>query len=80
MVCTESHYSNQIYGGYSIKGAKLAQIEVPGTGGWNVWKILTATISESVSGVHVVYFGFLGKNITAGRELFNFDYWSFQKK
>ena len=64
----------------SVKGTKLTQIDVPRTGGWDVWKTLTTQISEPVSGVHDVYFVFKGQNITAGRELFNFDYWSFQKK
>lgn len=63
-----------------IKGTQLAQIDVPRTGGWEEFKTLTSKISESVSGVHDLYFVFQGKNITAGRELFNFDYWSFQKK
>lgn len=63
-----------------VKGPKIAEIEIPRTGGWEEFKILTSKISESVSGVHDVYFVFQGKNITAGRKLFNFDYWSFQKK
>ncbi|MDQ1803126.1 glycoside hydrolase family 43 protein [Chryseobacterium sp. CKR4-1] len=63
-----------------VKGLKIAEIEIPRTGGWEEFKTLTSKISESVSGVHDVYFVFQGKNITAGRKLFNFDYWSFQKK
>lgn len=63
-----------------VKGTRLAQIDVPRTGGWEEFKTLTSKISESFSGVHDLYFVFQGKNITAGRELFNFDYWSFQKK
>ena len=63
-----------------IDGTKIAQIEIPRTGGWEIFKTLTANISESVSGVHDVYFVFQGKNITAGRALFNFDSWSFRKK
>ncbi|WP_426483036.1 carbohydrate-binding protein [Chryseobacterium sp. R2ACT005] len=63
-----------------VKGPKIVQIEIPRTGGWEDFKILTSKISESVSGIHDVYFVFQGKNITAGRKLFNFDYWSFQKK
>ncbi|WP_294333783.1 carbohydrate-binding protein [uncultured Chryseobacterium sp.] len=63
-----------------VKGTKIAQIEIPRTGGWEDFKTLTATLSEPVSGIHDVYFVFQGKNITAGRKLFNFDSWSFQKK
>lgn len=63
-----------------VDGNKIAEIEVPRTGGWEEFKTLTSKISESVSGVHDVYFVFQGKNITAGRVLFNFDHWSFQKK
>ena len=63
-----------------IDGTKIAQIEIPRTGGWEEFKTLTTKISESVSGVHDVYFVFQGKNITAGRVLFNFDHWTFKKK
>ena len=63
-----------------LDGQKLAEIEVPRTGGWEEFKTLTSKITESISGVHDVYFVFKGKNITAGRKLFNFDHWSFQKK
>ncbi|TJY67140.1 carbohydrate-binding protein [Sphingobacterium alkalisoli] len=64
----------------SVAGVKLASIDIPRTGGWGVWKTLNVPISTAVSGVHDVYFVFQGQNITAGRELFNFDYWSFQEK
>lgn len=63
----------------SLAGTKLAAINVPRTGGWDVWKTFTETISESVTGIHDVYFAFKGQNITAGRTLFNFDYWVFKK-
>ncbi|GEN77201.1 glycoside hydrolase family 43 protein [Chryseobacterium hagamense] len=63
-----------------VKGTQIARIEIPRTGGWEDFKTITSTVSESVSGVHDVYFVFQGKNITAGRKLFNFDSWSFQKK
>jgi len=63
-----------------VKGTKIAQIDIPRTGGWEEFKTLTANISETVSGIHDVYFVFQGKNITAGRKLFNFDHWSFKKK
>ncbi|MDR6513487.1 glycoside hydrolase family 43 protein [Chryseobacterium camelliae] len=63
-----------------VKGTKIAQIDIPRTGGWEEFKTLTANISETVSGIHDVYFVFQGKNITAGRKLFNFDHWRFKKK
>lgn len=63
-----------------VDGNKIAEIEVPRTGGWEEFKTLTSKISESVSGIHDVYFVFKGKNITAGRVLFNFDHWIFKKK
>lgn len=63
----------------SVSGPKIASIEVSRTGGWNVWKTFNATVTEEISGVRDVYFVFQGKNITAGRELFNFDYWRFNK-
>lgn len=63
-----------------MDGNKIAEIEVPRTGGWQEFKALTSKITESVSGIHDVYFVFKGKNITAGRKLFNFDHWSFKKK
>jgi arabinoxylan arabinofuranohydrolase len=61
----------------SLKGAKVAVINVPRTGGWDAWKLLSATVEVSTTGVHDLYFAFKGQNITAGRELFNFDYWKF---
>jgi hypothetical protein len=63
-----------------VKGPKIASIDIPRTGGWEDFKTISSKISEKVSGVHDVYFVFQGKNITAGRKLFNFDYWSFKKK
>lgn len=63
-----------------VKGTKIAQVDIPRTGGWEEFKTLTSNISEIVSGIHDVYFVFQGKNITAGRKLFNFDHWSFKKK
>ena len=63
----------------SVTGSKIASIDVPRTGGWNTWKTLRASITEKVLGIHDVYFVFKGHNITAGRELFNFDHWRFEK-
>jgi len=63
----------------SLKGTKVASIEIPRTGGWDKWKQLSANIDTPLTGTHDVYFVFKGQNITAGRELYNFDYWKFEK-
>ncbi|MDH7460023.1 glycoside hydrolase family 43 protein [Chitinophagaceae bacterium 26-R-25] len=63
----------------SLAGTKLVEIKVPRTGGWQSWKTFTETIATPVTGTHDVYFVFKGQNLTAGRELFNFDYWIFKK-
>lgn len=63
----------------SLRGTKLAAIDVPRTGGWEFWKIFTELINTQVTGIHDIYFAFKGQNITAGRVLFNFDYWLFKK-
>lgn len=63
----------------SLDGSKLATINVPRTGGWNTWKTISSTVENQVTGVHDIYLAFKGQNITAGRVLFNFDYWIFKK-
>lgn len=63
----------------SVAGSKIASIEVPRTGGWNNWETLKSSVTGDVAGIRDVYFVFRGQNITAGRELFNFDYWRFEK-
>ncbi len=63
----------------SVGGRKLAAIKVPRTGSWTTWKTLTEALVEPITGVRDVYLVFKGENITAGRELFNFDYWMFNK-
>lgn len=63
----------------SLKGAKLAAINVPRTGGWQNFKTFTEILTNAATGVHDLYFSFKGQNITAGRVLFNFDYWEFKK-
>jgi arabinoxylan arabinofuranohydrolase len=63
----------------SLAGPRLASINTPRTGGWQVWKTFTEPLSQPVTGVHDVYFYFNGQNITAGRPLFNFDYWMLNK-
>ena len=64
----------------SVSGVLLASIDVPRTGGWEQFKVLSSKIKEKITGTHDVYFCFNGQNITAGRELFNFDYWIFNKE
>ena len=61
----------------SLNGPKLATIDVSRTGGWTVWKKFVANVEQQVTGVHDLYFTFNSHNVTAGRTLFNFDYWKF---
>ena len=63
----------------SLKGTQITAINVPRTGGWQTWKTLTANLTSQVTGTHDIYFVFKGQNLTAGRVLFNFDYWEFKK-
>lgn len=63
----------------SLKGPKITSINVPRTGGWLAWKTFNETLSTGVTGVHDLYFVFKGHNISAGRKLFNFDYWMFKQ-
>ncbi|MCA5004633.1 glycoside hydrolase family 43 protein [Sphingobacterium bovistauri] len=63
----------------SIGGPKVATLKVPRTGGWKAWQTLSTTIETPVTGKKDVYFAFKGENLTAGRELYNFDYWIFEK-
>lgn len=42
-----------------------------------VWKTFSGKVNENITGVHDLYFVFQDQNITAGRELFNFDHWVF---
>ncbi len=63
----------------SLGGTKLATINIPRTGGWDSWKTLTEEVTAQVNGIHDLFFAFKGQNITAGRVLFNFDYWMFKK-
>ena len=61
----------------SVKGKVLSSISLPRTGGWDKFKTFTSEIKEKVTGKHDLYLCFNGQNITAGRELFNFDWWRF---
>lgn len=64
----------------SIKGDLIASIDLTRTGGWEEFKPFTKPLSKSVTGKHDLYFVFNSHNITAGRELFNFDHWVFNKR
>ncbi len=63
----------------SLGGTNIASIDVPRTGGWNTWKTFTAEVAAQVTGKKDLYFAFKGKNLTAGRRLYNFDHWTFEK-
>jgi len=62
----------------SLKGAVIASINLPRTGGWDIFKTFTSDVKQPVTGKHDLYLYFSGKNLVAGRELFNFDWWSFK--
>lgn len=64
----------------SVAGPVIASVQLPRTGGWEKFKTFTAELKQEVTGKHDVYFYFNGQNISAGRELFNFDHWIFNKK
>jgi Beta-xylosidase len=62
----------------SVKGTIISSIQLPRTGGWDKFKTFTSELKHEVTGKHDVFFYFNGQNITAGRELFNFDWWMFR--
>lgn len=64
----------------SVAGAIISSIQLPRTGGWDKFETFTSELKQEVTGKHDVYFCFNGQNITAGRELFNFDFWTFNNK
>lgn len=63
----------------SISGPIISSIQLSRTGGWEIFKTFTMGLKQEVTGKHDVFFCFNGQNITAGRELFNFDYWRFDE-
>ncbi len=63
----------------SVAGPIISSIQLPRTDGWENFKAFTSELKQQVTGKHDVCFYFNGQNITAGRELFNFDYWVFNK-
>lgn len=56
----------------SLNGEKIAEVYCPGTGGWEQWQTYKTKLTKEVSGVHDVYFKFVGRK---GPKLFNFDWW-----
>jgi len=62
----------------SLKGSVLTSITMPRTGGWEVFQPFTSELKQPVTGKHDLYLYFNGKNLVGGRELFNFDWWSFK--
>lgn len=56
----------------SLGGEKIAEVYCPGTGGWEQWQTFKTPLLKTVSGVHDVYFKFVGRK---GPKLFNFDWW-----
>ena len=55
---------------------EIVSLPVPSTGGWHKWQAKTTTVSGA-NGRHDLYFLFRGE---ATGQLFNFDYWKFNKK
>jgi hypothetical protein len=64
----------------SLAGPLVASVDVPRTGGWETFRLLTVPVKQPVTGKHDLFLCFNGHNITAGRELFNFDFWNFDRK
>lgn len=60
----------------SLGGVKMAEVKVPGTGGWEEWHTVSAAVNQGVIGVHDLYLVFKGRK---GVKLMNFDWWKFDK-
>ncbi|KAF9883378.1 hypothetical protein FE257_003545 [Aspergillus nanangensis] len=57
-----------------VDGVLVATCTVPGTGGWQSWRMVECPVSDEAIEVHDLFFVFTG----AGEEvLFNFDWWQF---
>ncbi len=55
----------------------IAAIDVSDTGGTNIYKTFETNVTEKVTGVHDLFFIFVGEE---GSKLFNFDTWQFVQK
>jgi arabinoxylan arabinofuranohydrolase len=59
----------------SKSGPLISTLHVINTGGWDKWQTKTSTVSGA-AGTHDLYFVFKGDS---AENLFNFDYWKFNK-
>jgi arabinoxylan arabinofuranohydrolase len=59
-----------------VDGPRIGSLPISFTGGWDKWQAKTTTVSGAV-GRHDLYFVFKGD---ATGQLFNFDYWKFDRK
>lgn len=59
----------------SPEGDLVAELDVPGTGGWEEWRYIEVPALAEIPGVHDICFVFKGRK---GPKLFNFDYWQFK--
>ena len=60
----------------SLRGQRIANLQVPRTGGWEEWQTLNANVQPEIKGKHDVFFAFKGNK---GAKLFNFDWWKFER-
>jgi hypothetical protein len=60
----------------NVDGPEIGSLPVSSTGGLHTWQAKTTTVSGA-NGKHDLYFLFRGE---ATGQLFNFDYWRFNKK
>ena len=60
----------------NVDGPEIGSLPVSSTGGWHKWQAKTTTVSGA-NGKRDLYFVFRGE---ATGQLFNFDYWKFNKK
>lgn len=71
-----------LQGGYievhvdSIKGPRIATVNITPTGGWEEWETFQADIKENITGRHDLIFLYRGLK---GCKLFNFDKWEMKK-
>lgn len=56
-------------------GPLVAEIKIPGTGGWENWCYMETPAKMEVPGIHDIYFVCKGRK---GPKLFNLDYWQFE--
>jgi Beta-xylosidase len=56
-------------------GELIGSLPIPYTGGWDAWELYSTDV-QNVNGVHDLYLVFKG---SSPAQLFNFDYWQFEK-